>query len=98
MKVATITETKNQLSALLDLVRNGEVVQISDRGTPVAQLKSVVEDGPDRDSAGRLARLVRSGVVCRGTAHGKCLDGRPPRAEEGASIVDALLGERAESP
>ena len=39
MKRATITETKNQLSAVLDSVRNGETVLILDRGRPIARMK-----------------------------------------------------------
>jgi hypothetical protein len=32
MKKATITEAKNQLSALIDQVRHGETIVITDRG------------------------------------------------------------------
>ena len=36
MKTATLTETKNQLSALIDQVRHGETILILDRGRAVA--------------------------------------------------------------
>ena len=36
MKTATISETKNRLSALLDRVRHGETILITDRERPVA--------------------------------------------------------------
>ena len=42
MLVATITEAKNRLSALIDHVRGGESVLIVDRGIPVARLESAV--------------------------------------------------------
>ena len=41
MKTATITEAKNGLSALIDRVRAGEQVLITDRGIPVARLEPV---------------------------------------------------------
>ena len=42
MKTATITQTKNGLSALLDRVQHGETIVITDRSRPVARL----EPGP----------------------------------------------------
>src|SRR5678809_661438 len=42
MKTATLTEAKNQLSALIDLVRHGETIVITDRGRPVARLVSAL--------------------------------------------------------
>jgi prevent-host-death family protein len=64
MRTATITEAKNQLSALIDRVRHGETVVITDRGRPVARLESVVTDR-SADPAGRLARLERRGLLRR---------------------------------
>ena len=93
MKTATITEAKNGLSALIDLVRAGETVVITDRGRAVATL------GPVRSSAdasGRLARLQRAGVVRVATADPP-LDlilTPPPRLPSGVSAVEALLEER----
>lgn len=65
MVVATITEAKNGLSALVDQVRAGESVLIMDRGTPVARLESAISASPDaeggsrglsvREQSGRLA-------------------------------------------
>lgn len=96
MRTATVSEAKNSLSALLDLVRNGETVLVTDRGRPVARLAPVSspEDaGPDE---GRLARLERSGVVRR-TARIK-LDEiartLPPAPSAGADVLEALLEER----
>jgi len=39
MKRATLTETKNNLSALVDQVQHGETIVILDRGRPVARLE-----------------------------------------------------------
>ncbi|MFN8619956.1 MAG: type II toxin-antitoxin system prevent-host-death family antitoxin [Chloroflexota bacterium] len=64
MKTATVTEAKNGLSALLDQVKGGHEVLITDRGIPVARL---VPATPQDDDDARLARLERAGLVRRGT-------------------------------
>ena len=93
MRTATITEAKNQLSALIDRVRHGETVVITDRGRPVARLESVVTD-PSADPAGRLARLERRGLLRRaGTLPARTL--RPfSRGARASGALDLLLGER----
>jgi prevent-host-death family protein len=93
MKTATITEAKNGLSALIDLVRAGESVIITDRGRPVATLEPVLSTA---DPTGRLERLQRAGMI-RLAAAAPPLDlirTPPPRPSTGASAVDALLEER----
>lgn len=97
MKKATITETKNQLSALLDRVRRGETIVILDRGRPVARIESIV--GTDTDDAdGRLSRLEREAVVRRGKspAPAALLAKRPPRPKRGAAASRVLVAERRE--
>ncbi|MBA2521703.1 MAG: type II toxin-antitoxin system Phd/YefM family antitoxin [Solirubrobacterales bacterium] len=96
MRVASITEAKNGLSALLDLVRGGETVVIVDRGRPVARLESAADGS---DAAGRLARLERLGLVRRGTGQvvPELLQ-PPPEAEGGTGALEALLDERRVSP
>ncbi len=94
MKKASITEVKNNLSAMIDAVRHGAPLLIMDRGRPVARLDSV------RDAAGddgdRLARLLREGIVrpARGALPKALLSSKPPRAAQGASAVGSLLDER----
>ena len=97
MNSATITEAKNGLSALLDQVKAGESVLITDRGIPVARIDPVsATDDPE----GWLLRLERKGLIRRG-------NGMPPdellrrmreiprtRLPEGMSLVDAVLEER----
>lgn len=94
MVVATITEAKNSLSALIDRVRGGESVLIVDRGIPVARLESAV--GSDPDGSGRLARLARAGVVraAEKAPAAEMLSTAPPSLRAGASALDALLDER----
>src|SRR3954451_11593478 len=94
MLVATVTEAKNRLSALIDRVKAGESVLIVDRGTPVARLESAV--GVDTDPEGRIARLHRAGAVqpARKPPAAAVLASSPPHAAHGASAVSALLDER----
>jgi prevent-host-death family protein len=97
MKTASITETKNQLSALLERVRNGESILILDRGRPVARLEPALSDDPTEPDA-RLDRLERQGLIRRAqaTLPDSFLDEPPPRAEGGASISSVLIEERRE--
>ena len=97
MKKATITEAKNQLSALIDRVRHGDIVVITDRGRPVARLVSAMS-GAAEDAEGRLARLERNGGLRLATTP-------PPRAlilkklphtSRPSDALAALLDERRE--
>ncbi len=93
MKTATITEAKNGLSALIDRVRAGESVVITDRGVPVA----VLEPAPGRvDLDLRLARLERQGLIRRGTGVPPTELMRTPGPEVTGrlSVVDIVLEER----
>ena len=94
MKKASITEAKNNLSALIDSVKGGSPVLIVDRGRPVARLEPVNGIGAGDDD--RLGRLVREGVVrpARGVSPKRLFATKPPRAKRDASGVRALLDER----
>ncbi len=93
MKTATITEAKNGLSALIDRVRAGESVVITDRGVPVARLEPMASH-PDPD--GRIARLERAGIIRRGRSAPPIdlMREAPPAVEPGGSVLEALLEER----
>jgi prevent-host-death family protein len=97
MKKATISETKNQLSALLARVRRGETVVILDRGRPIARIESIVGTSAD-DADGRLARLERTAAVRRGKASPglEALSRRPPKTRRAAAASRALVKERRE--
>ena len=95
MKKATLTETKNNLSALIDQVRHGESLLILDRGVPVARVESVARSVPS--AGGRLARLERLGLVIRASGElrpARILEEAPPLPEGGASALAALVAER----
>jgi prevent-host-death family protein len=97
MKKASITEAKNNLSALIDGLKGGSAVLIVDRGRPVARLEPVTA-GLEAENEGRLARLVRDGIVRphRSAPARTLFSNRPPRAKAGASVVKVLLDERRE--
>jgi antitoxin (DNA-binding transcriptional repressor) of toxin-antitoxin stability system len=98
MKKASITETKNRLSALLEAVKRGETVLIMDREKPVARLEPVTTD-TDEETEGWLRELERTGLVKRPKTHPSKirLTGPIPKAKGNASIVEALLAEREEA-
>ena len=97
MRKASITEAKNQLSALIDRVREGESVWITDRGRPVARLEPVTSRAAV-DPEGLLSRLERGGIVRRGASEPPLalIKSRGPRILRGASIVRAVVEERSE--
>jgi len=93
MKTATVTEAKNGLSALLDQVKAGESVLITDRGVPIA----VVE--PYRtppDVAALLGPLIRAGLVRMGTGvlPADFLEGPTHSLPPGSTLLEAVLEER----
>jgi prevent-host-death family protein len=94
MKKASITEAKNNLSALIDSVKGGSPVMIVDRGRPVARLEPVggLRSGDDD----RLARLVRDGIVrpARSALPRRVITTGPPRRKGEVSGVQALLQDR----
>jgi prevent-host-death family protein len=97
MKKASITEAKNKLSALIDRLKGGSPVLILDRGRPVARLEPVVTGHEHQD--GRLARLIREGVVrpAKAPMSPALFAAQPPRPKRGTSAVTALLQERRDS-
>ncbi len=95
MKRASITEAKNGLSALLDLVRHGETVIIEDRGRPVARLEGTAGRHGAGDARGLLARLERQGVIRCGTGKSASILRQPPPALKGElDAVQILIDER----
>lgn len=93
--MASISEAKNNLSALIHGLRSGSPVLIVDRGRPVARLEAV-DAGDETDPAGRLSRLVRDGVVrpAAGKVPKAVLASAPPAPRKPASLLQALLEDR----
>lgn len=93
MKTASISEAKNRLSALLDRVRKGETVLISDRGRPVAQLAPLAANSTE-SALSRLADLERRGVVRRARTKPRRRLPPPVVLPPGSSVLAALLEDR----
>jgi prevent-host-death family protein len=69
MKVAKLSDVKDELSRYVDYVRKGGRVRVLVRGLPAADLVPVSQAGPgDPDAAdAALAELERQGMVRRGS-------------------------------
>jgi len=95
MTTASISVTKNRLSALLDQVRHGQRVLITDRGIPVAMLVQP-DAAADADTDGRVQRLRRMGIITGGSGYIDVRKLRPPRRLPGggAPLSDALQWDR----
>jgi prevent-host-death family protein len=93
MTTASISEAKAKLSALLERVKAGEEVTITDRGTPVARIVPVPATDVNWDE--RLERLARAGVIRRPK---RKLDVEAflarPLVKSRESVLEALLEER----
>jgi prevent-host-death family protein len=91
MKTASVSHTRNHLSALLDQVRQGDTVVITDHDRPVARLTAIEAT----DISSGLGMLERKGIVRRGSGR-PCPLARPLRPAGKASAVALLLEERAQ--
>src|SRR5262245_58263892 len=96
MKVAKLTDVKNELSRYVEHVRRGGTVRILLRGVPVADIVPLgAAHGPDDDwTEAEIADLERRGIIRRGgRRRASELDRPGPRVRDDAG-VEALLRER----
>lgn len=93
MRYEPISIAKNNLSALIREVQQGETIVITDRGRPVARLEPMGQ--MDQNDA-RLRALVDVGLVAlpRKAADASVLELPMPSVVAGPSAVDYLLEER----
>jgi len=98
MKTASVSEAKNSLSALLDVVRHGGTVVITDRGRPVAKLGPMEAGENVSDDAAMLDHLARAGIVTHvgSSSLPLILTEAPPEQPPGISALELLLAERDE--
>jgi prevent-host-death family protein len=95
MKTASVTETKNNLSAILQQVREGETYVILDHGKPVARLEPVGVEGRAGDE--RRADLERRGLLRTGRRIRRHLvESAPSPLPKGVSAIELLVDERRE--
>ncbi|MBI4539755.1 MAG: type II toxin-antitoxin system prevent-host-death family antitoxin [Gemmatimonadetes bacterium] len=64
-KTYSTYEAKAKLSEILRRVRDGEVVVVSHRGEPIAEIRPISREGED-GLRQRLSRLEARGVLVRG--------------------------------
>jgi len=97
MKIASVTETKNNLCALLDAVRHGSSVLILDRNEPVARLEPAGRFATPNTQKQMLA-LERRGLIRRPSQaiDASFFHGTLPRTKDRSSVVAALVEERKE--
>jgi antitoxin (DNA-binding transcriptional repressor) of toxin-antitoxin stability system len=94
MKVASISELKDSLSAHLDRVRSGEIVIVTDRKSPIATLERI-HPGSLTDTE---KSMVSEGIIA---PRKQPLDVESllamPLGNGLAGLVSAILEERSES-
>ena len=96
MKKTNISHTKNSLSALLEEVKRGETIVITDRRKPIATIERYT---PRFDGETDLEDLVREGVVTpprRPLDVEAFLSSEGPRMTDGVSAADLIISEREE--
>lgn len=93
MRYESISIVKNNLSALIREVQQGETIVVTDRGRPVARLEPM---GEMDQSDARLRALVDDGLASlpRRSPDATVLDLPMPSVVAGPSAVDYLLEER----
>lgn len=96
MKQASVTETKNGLSAILDQVKDGETFLITEHGKPVARLEPVRANESRSVEEAALDQLERRGLIQqgKGRVRRELIDGPAVKLPRGVSVLDALLDER----
>ncbi len=97
MKKASISQTKNSLSRLIEGVKAGDTVLILDRGRPVARLEPV--NGGDMEESEWIASLMSRGLVSPPTQEldvEAFLRRKKVKPAAGASAVRLLVEERSQ--
>ncbi len=83
-------ELKTRLGAYLRRVQEGQRIVVTERGTPVAELRSLRTGDESREA--RLLRLETAGLVSRPTRAG--LRRLRPVRSSGGSLGSAVLDDR----
>jgi len=83
VKQIGIRELNQHASRVIDRVRNGEVIEVTDRGRPVARVV------PITDTPGLLGRLVQEGRAVPPAARGK-IPMPPVAGDAGRSASDEV--------
>lgn len=97
MKKASVSETKNRLSAILDQVKEGETFLITEHGRVVARLEPVRSTESKTTERAKIADLERRGILTPGGRIPDEFFKMPrPKLPKGMSLVAEVLKEREE--
>src|SRR6476646_386024 len=88
MAAVGIRELNQQTSQILDRVRAGETIEITDRGVPIAEIRPV---GREQSV---LAKLVAEGRLTPAAIDPAVLHVLPKEPRDGVSVADWLAGDR----
>ena len=89
MRRIGIRELRQRASEYIRLVEEGETVEVTDRGRPVAMIT------PIRRDESTVERLIREGRLSPGK--GRLLDVKPlPPLKDGPTLSEVLAGMRAD--
>lgn len=83
-----IRELNQHTSQVLDRVRAGEEIEITDRGVPIAELR------PVRGRRAALARLTAEGRLAPATVDPAILTSLPMARTDDISVADQLAADR----
>jgi prevent-host-death family protein len=83
-----IRELNQQTSQILDRVRAGETIEVTDRGVPVAEIRPV---GREQSA---VARLIAEGRLAPATIDPAVLHVLPKEPLDGVSVADWLAADR----
>ncbi len=96
MKSVSVTELKANLSRYLRLVRRGSEVHVLERGVPIARLVGLRDAIDIGDDGERVNRLVKGGILRRGTSDLSWILREPPISAPGADLSGAVDEDRGD--
>jgi|SRR5689334_14143199 prevent-host-death family protein len=88
MAAVGIRELNQQTSQILDRVRAGETIEVTDRGVPIAEIRPV---GGERSA---VARLIAEGRLTPATIDPAVLHMLPKEPLDGVNVADWLAADR----
>ena len=90
MKTIGIRELRQHASRYLRMVRDGETIEVTDRGEPIAMIT------PVRKNESAYERLVREGVIIPAQEPGGIAGIVPAKPKPGEPLLSELLEEERE--
>jgi prevent-host-death family protein len=93
-KIVGARELKTRLGTYLARVRAGEIILVTDRGKPVAELRPIEPPADSQEEA--LRRMETEGLITRGKHRRRLTPFEPIELPPGVSASDLILRERDE--